>query len=101
MKLLIDMNLSPRWVDFLAGAGIDALHWSTVGAMNAPDVQIMAYARTHSCVVLTHDLDFSAILAATPGQEPSVIQLRADDSSPESIGRQVLIALRQVQAELH
>jgi hypothetical protein len=33
--------------------------------MDAPDVEIMAYAAKYDYVVLTHDLDFSAILAAT------------------------------------
>ena len=42
MRLLIDMNLSPRWVGLLERAAIDAVHWSTVGAHNAPDKQIMA-----------------------------------------------------------
>lgn len=31
MKILIDMNLSPNWVGFLKGAGVEALHWSEVG----------------------------------------------------------------------
>jgi predicted nuclease of predicted toxin-antitoxin system len=61
MKLLIDMNLSPRWVGLLSGAGIEAAHWATAGAVNAPDTELMAYARTNGYVVLTHDLDFSAI----------------------------------------
>lgn len=82
MKLLVDMNLSPRWVGVLAAADIEAAHWSTLGANNAPDVFIMAYARTHDFVVLTHDLDFGAILAATHGEKPSVVQIRADDVSP-------------------
>ena len=29
MKLLVDMNLSPRWVPFLLDAGHEAVHWST------------------------------------------------------------------------
>jgi predicted nuclease of predicted toxin-antitoxin system len=33
----------------------------------------MAYARTNGYVVITHDLDFSSILAATGGEKPSVI----------------------------
>jgi predicted nuclease of predicted toxin-antitoxin system len=73
MKLLVDMNLSPRWVGALTGAGIEAVHWSTVGTTNAPDAQIMAYALANDFVVLTHDLDFSAILAATQGGKPSVV----------------------------
>lgn len=100
MKLLVDMNLSPRWVDTLAQGGFKAEHWSRLGASNAPDTAIMAYAREHDCVVLTHDLDFSAILAATHGEKPSVVQIRAEDVSPDAIGPQVLVALRQMTAEL-
>jgi predicted nuclease of predicted toxin-antitoxin system len=35
MRLLIDMNLSPRWTDALAGFGIEATHWSEIGARSA------------------------------------------------------------------
>lgn len=51
-------------------------------------------------MVLTHDLDFSAILAATHGEKPSVVQIRAEDVSPEAIGPQVIVALRQMASEL-
>jgi len=100
MKLLVDMNLSPRWVILLAGAGIEATHWSTLGSKNAPDSEIMAYARANDYVVLTHDLDFGAILAAAHGEKPSVLQIRAEDVSPEVIGKQVIVALRQMASEL-
>ncbi len=36
MKLLVDMNLSLRWVAVLSDAGVEAAHWSTLGANNAP-----------------------------------------------------------------
>lgn len=42
MKLLIDMNLSPRWVSFFAASQVEAVHWSSVGAVNATDLEIMA-----------------------------------------------------------
>ncbi len=100
MKLLIDMNLSPRWVNLLADAGIDATHWSMLGAANAPDVEITAFARTNGYVVLTHDLDFGAILAATQGDKPSVVQIRSEDVSPNVIGTPIIDALRQMSAEL-
>jgi predicted nuclease of predicted toxin-antitoxin system len=100
MKLLVDMNRSPPWVRVLADSGIEAVHWSTLGANNAPDSEIMAYARVSDCVVLTHDLDFGAILAATHGEKPSVVQIRADDVSPDVIGTRVVAALRQMAAEL-
>jgi predicted nuclease of predicted toxin-antitoxin system len=100
MKLLVDMNLSPRWVGVLADSGIEAAHWITLGAMNAPDAEIMAYAIANGYVVLTHDLDFSAILAVTHGEKPSVVQIRADDVSPGAIGTLVISALRQMASEL-
>jgi len=36
MKLLVDMNLSPRWVPFLLDAAHEAVHWSTVGKATPP-----------------------------------------------------------------
>lgn len=100
MKLLVDMNLSPRWMEVLGGAGFKAAHWSTLGAHNAPDSEIMAYAKVFDYVVLTHDLDFGAILAATHGEKPSVVQIRAEDVNPDVIGIQVTAALRQMASEL-
>ena len=100
MKLLVDMNLSPRWVGVLADAGIEAAHWSMLGANNAPDSEIMAFAAMHDYVVLTLDLDFSAILAATHGEKPSVVQIRAEDVSPDVIGKLVIAALRQMASDL-
>jgi len=100
MKLLLDMNLAPRWVPYLETAGFEALHWSRVGHPNAPDEEIMTYAARQGLVVLTHDLDFSAILAATKGKKPSVVQVRAQNISPESIGIQIVSALRHTANEL-
>ncbi len=100
MKLLIDMNLSPLWVDFLHSAGIEATHWASVGEHDATDADIMAYAAAKDYTVLTHDLDFGAILAATNGGRPSVVQFRASDLSPDTIGRHLIDALRRVEAEI-
>jgi len=100
VKILIDMNLSPRWVDILADAGVDSAHWTTIGAITAPDPEIMAYARTHNYAVLTHDLDFGSILAATHGDKPSVVQIRATNLAPEVIGAGVVNALHQFSQEL-
>ena len=100
MKLLVDMNLSPRWTAMLADSGLEAVHWSSVGRVDARDSEIMAYAVENGFVVLTHDLDFSAILAATKAIKPSVVQIRAEDVSPDAIGVQIVLALRQMQAEL-
>ena len=81
MKLLVDMNLSPRWIPFLRDAGWEAIHWSTVGKAGAGDSEIMMFAAANGYAVLTNDLDFAAILAASGNKKPSVAQIRAQDLS--------------------
>jgi predicted nuclease of predicted toxin-antitoxin system len=93
VKLLVDMNLSPSWVERLGGHGFEAVHWSAVGAATAPDVEILAWANEHHFVVITNDLDFSAILAAGAVDGPSVVQLRTQDLLSESAARIVARAL--------
>ena len=84
----------------LRAAGFEALHGSDVGPLDAPDAEIMSFARDGGYVVLTHDLDFGAILAVTKGAKPSVVQLRADDVRPEAVATIVIAALRTAAAEL-
>jgi predicted nuclease of predicted toxin-antitoxin system len=64
MKFLIDMNLSPRWVPFLASQGFEAVHWSNIGPASSPDSKILEYADDHGYIVVTHDLDFGMLLEA-------------------------------------
>jgi predicted nuclease of predicted toxin-antitoxin system len=63
-------------------------------------VEIMTFARQNGYVLLTHDLDFGAMLAATRGQKPSVVQLRSENLSIEVIGRSVIDALHEVATDL-
>ena len=88
------MNLSPEWVPFLGGHGFEAMHWSAVGVGHAPDREIMQWARDNRCVVLTHDLDFSILLAHSKDGGPSVIQVRTQDVSPNHLGPLILRVLR-------
>jgi predicted nuclease of predicted toxin-antitoxin system len=100
MKILIDMNLSPGWVEFLVDAGFEAVHWSQVGPGDASDADVMRWAAQHEHVVLTSDLDFGSILAATRERRPSVLQLRSGLLAPAAVGSAVLAALRQSHKEL-
>ena len=95
MKIIVDMNLAVRWAKMLTDKNINAIHWNTVGAHSASDEEIMSYARQNGFSVLTNDLDFGAILSSTRASKPSVIQIRSDDTRPETlIDRVVDILLR-------
>ena len=60
----------------------------------------MAFAREHGYVVLTHDLDFGAILAAMNARAPSVIQIRTQDILSERFQTLLIDALSQFESEL-
>ena len=100
MRIVVDMNLSPAWVEHLRSAGHDAVHWSQVGMAGAADFEIMAWAATEGRVVLTNDLDFGAILAASADIGPSVVQIRSQRPSLSQIGEIVLAALDRAEPEL-
>jgi predicted nuclease of predicted toxin-antitoxin system len=60
----------------------------------------MQWAAEHRCIVLTCDLDFGALLAATQRREPSVVQIRSDRLAPGAIGSTVLAAIRHCAVDL-
>ena len=76
MRFIVDMNLSPRWVEYLREAGFDAEHWSTVGEATATDALIMRTAQDQGAVVLTNDLDFA--------EHAGLIECRWSQRDPDS-----------------
>ena len=100
MKILIDVCLSPDWVPFFRENGVEAIHWTMIGACDAEDSAIFSYANDNKWIILTHDLDFGTLLAQSKSHGPSVIQARVQDPSPEAIGVLVLQVLRQFQTPL-
>jgi predicted nuclease of predicted toxin-antitoxin system len=101
MKFLVDMNLSPRWRAILEADGWDSVHWSDIGIASAPDHEIMRLALSESRIVLTHDLDFGATLAATRAAGPSVVQVRTQDVRPQSLAPLLISLLRKYENELN
>ena len=97
---LLDMNLSPAWKPLLEGHGWHTQHRCEAGAANASDAEIMAWAKAQGYCVVTNDLDFSAILAATRASGPSVIQIRGQDLSPATLGMTLLSVLDAARATL-
>jgi predicted nuclease of predicted toxin-antitoxin system len=95
MKILIDMNLTPAWVEALNQAGHDAVHWSSLGSERAPDDEILQAAREQERVLFTHDLDFGALLSRTRHMGPSILQVRTHDVLPDAIGPIVVSVLEQ------
>lgn len=100
MKLLVDMNLSPGWVSMLGSYGWTAQHWSAIGQGNAPDAELLSWAREQGYVVLTQDLDFSQLLFATRERGPSVVLLRLENEFDEASRRHVCATLKLAEQDL-
>jgi len=58
MKIIIDMNLSPEWVEYFERNGHEAIHWKDMGNSEAQDIEIIEWARERNYTVFTNDLDF-------------------------------------------
>lgn len=93
MRVLIDMNLSSRWVSLLTSNGHEAVHWSMLGPANSSDDALIDHASDHGHIILTNDLDFGITLITNGRTRPSVIQLRSEDLRPSTLGSAVLAVL--------
>ena len=58
IRLLADVHISPKTVADLQKQGYEIMRSSEVLPANAPDINILEFARTENWVVLTQDLDF-------------------------------------------
>ncbi len=90
MKFLADMGISARTIATLREQGYDAIHAREVGLARASDATILDRARTEDRVVLTVDLDFGQLLAASRQATPSVVIFRVSDQTPGSITPRLL-----------
>ncbi len=95
MKFLADMGISPRVVTALRKQGHDAVHLQEQGLGRLPDHEILAKARDEGRIVLTHDLDFGELLAASGGALPSVIIFRLKDMRGENVSLYLFAVLKQ------
>lgn len=81
MKFLADMGISPRTVNWLRGAGYDAVHLVEEGLERLADDEILVKARDEGRILLTVDLDFGYLLAVSRAELPSVILFRLGNES--------------------
>ena len=88
------MNLSPEWVQEFKLYDIEAVHWSTVGAFDAPDELLIDWARNNDHIIFTHDLDFGTALALTKAEKPSIIQVRTQNVTVTHLNTMVISTIK-------
>jgi predicted nuclease of predicted toxin-antitoxin system len=68
MRFLADMGISQRVVEWLRAVGHDAMHLRDEGLQTLPNGEIFQKGAREQRIVLTFDLDFGEILAASGGR---------------------------------
>jgi predicted nuclease of predicted toxin-antitoxin system len=76
MRLLADLHIAPRTVQFLRSLGHDVPRVTDLLPATASDETIVERAAQDQRVILTQDLDMTAIIALSRRQYPSLVTLR-------------------------
>ena len=100
MKFLADMGIAQSTVRWLRELGYDAVHLREQGLKRLSDEKIVAKAKAEQRVILTCDLDFGALLAASKDPFPSVIIFRLENEKPDNINRRLGIVFGSTMAAL-
>jgi predicted nuclease of predicted toxin-antitoxin system len=100
MRFLADMGVSQQVVEWLRTKGHDAVHLRDEGLQRLPDSEIFQKAAREQRIVLTFDLDFGEILAASAGQIVSVVLFRLRNTRADFVIQRLDDVLKQSSTEL-
>jgi len=100
MKLLADVNISPRVVAALRAEGFDAVRVTDIMAATSADEDILATAVQLGAILISRDQDFSGLLAMTGAARPSHINLRVSFVDAERLARSIAAVLRSLAEDL-
>lgn len=100
MKFLADMGISPKAVSHLNQQGHDAVHLIDENLHRLPDPDILSKSRSEGRILLTHDLDFGELMAASGTRLPSVIIFRLGNMAAANVNRHLDLILEQYAEEL-
>jgi len=100
LEFLANMNISPLTVEQLRKHGWNIVRVSEVMNKESKDIDILAYAQKQNKVVVTQDLDFSAILALSGYGKPSLINLRLENPRPDLVTTRIIDVVSTMEKEL-
>jgi predicted nuclease of predicted toxin-antitoxin system len=100
MRLLLDMGISVSLTAILRSHGHDAVHVHERGLSTLPDSDILRLAIVERRTVVTHDLDFTDLLAASGATLPSVVIFRLRNMRPEPVAARLLAVVSEHATDL-
>ena len=95
MRILCDMGVSMKVVDWLRDQGHDSVHLRDEGLHRLPNGEIFSKAIAEKRIVLTFDLDFGELAAAAKDRGASVIVFRLRNARADHVIERLSVALEQ------
>ncbi|OGW37566.1 MAG: hypothetical protein A2Y97_00605 [Nitrospirae bacterium RBG_13_39_12] len=99
-EFIADIHISPLTVKELQKKGYDIIRVTDKLPATSLDKEIIQLSYQEKAVIITQDLDFSAIIAQSGLNGPSVISLRVANAKPDIIIRILITVLPLIEAEL-
>lgn len=84
-RVLLDQGLPRTAAAILRARGWDVIHVAEAGLASAADNKIIAHALADDRIVITLDADFHRILALSRAAKPSVVRIRREGLTGESL----------------
>jgi predicted nuclease of predicted toxin-antitoxin system len=100
LPFIADVHISYLTVATLRQQGYDILRVADVLPATTPDSEILEFARAENRMVLTQDLDFSALVALGGFIQPSLVTLRLSSAQPNIVSKRLLEVLPQLEQVL-
>jgi len=100
LKLIADVHISPTTVSELQKSGYEIFRITDFIPADSSDLKIIELALEKNSSIVTQDLDFSALIAKSGMNKPSVVCLRVGNASPEQISMILKAVLPMIEAFL-
>jgi predicted nuclease of predicted toxin-antitoxin system len=100
LRFIADMHISPLTVETLQKNGYDIIRVTDILPSTASDTEIVQLAGKEQAIIVTQDLDFSAIVAQSGLSGPSVISLRVANVKPHIITRILISVLPLIEIDI-
>ena len=100
MRLLLDMGISVGVADILRSHGHDVAHLQERGLDTLADPEILQLAIAEKRIIVTNDLDFTDLLAASAALLPSVVIFRLRNMRPERVLVRLLAVIKNFASDL-
>lgn len=100
MRFLLNLNVPRELGSRLSAEGHECRHVGDIGMAQADDIEIVEEARHNREVIVTHDLDYSHLLAFSGEPAPSVIIFRVRNVHPAKLFDRISRAWPEIEGAL-